>query len=353
MHSFSGLMKKFRREDDGVVAIIFAIAALPIFGLVGGAVDYNQALSERSKLQGALDAAAVAGAKVGATTSTGVLAETQKHFNATVAADVRQYPITITQDAAAKTVTITAGGKMDTTFLRLVGLTTLDVNAKVTAVGRLRTSVTTNTPQTMSLDYEAGDYNRLYIYCFDKNRTNQPDRGRTQMTPLADNGGTKYQVAMPQCREGETMSLRLYNVRNARTQPQLWDTTNLATLIPNNTADPWRGNERYEYFTDTTSTTNNILTQNVANNVPILETVLCNSLAECKPRSQGGIIPEGKNRTPQQATGQCSPGKFMYYGWEDRPAGYGWTDRDFDDIRIVIECPRTVVNSTLEVRIIE
>ena len=42
----------------------------------------------------------------------------------------------------------------------------------------------------------------------------------------------------------------------------------------------------------------------------------------------------------------------MYYGWEDRPPGMpghqntggnwqhvAWTDRDYDDIRIVIACP--------------
>jgi hypothetical protein len=40
----------------------------------------------------------------------------------------------------------------------------------------------------------------------------------------------------------------------------------------------------------------------------------------------------------------------MYYGWEDRPPGVAgpsgnwthiaWTDRDFDDIRVIMECPQ-------------
>jgi hypothetical protein len=39
----------------------------------------------------------------------------------------------------------------------------------------------------------------------------------------------------------------------------------------------------------------------------------------------------------------------MYYGWEDRPPGLSgtssnwqhiaWTDKDYDDIRIIIKCP--------------
>ena len=71
----------------------------------------------------------------------------------------------------------------------------------------------------------------------------------------------------------------------------------------------------------------------------ILETVLCNTLAECRPVSQGGIIPEGKERIQQRASKPCETGKYMYYGWEDRPAGLGWTDRDYDDIRVIVECP--------------
>lgn len=142
------------------------------------------------------------------------------------------------------------------------------------------------------------------------------------MTAIADNAGTEYVYTMPVCDAGQLLSYNLTNVRNARTQPAQWNN---------------RRAERYEYFTDTTL--NMGVEAYDLDGRAILETVFCNSLQECRPRSQGGIIPEGKDRTPQRARRACAPGKYMYYGWEDRPPGSGWTDRDYDDIRILVECP--------------
>jgi hypothetical protein len=85
----------------------------------------------------------------------------------------------------------------------------------------------------------------------------------------------------------------------------------------------------------------------------ILETVLCDSLSRCSPGSLGSSIPTGRNRaaTRQREAQPCQPGKFMYFGFEDRPPGQAgradnwlwpaWTDSDFDDIRIVMKCPNS------------
>jgi hypothetical protein len=43
----------------------------------------------------------------------------------------------------------------------------------------------------------------------------------------------------------------------------------------------------------------------------------------------------------------------MYYGWEDRPPGLGWTDRDYNDIRVVIECPVSESTGEFLVRLIK
>jgi hypothetical protein len=145
------------------------------------------------------------------------------------------------------------------------------------------------------------------------------------MIPMADNAGTVYsEFAMPQCEAGQYLSYRLMNVRNARTKPHLWDATG-------------PGVERYDYHTDTVYEEG--MPQYDLGGWDILETVLCNNLNECRPESEGGIIPEGEDRIPQRASKPCEPGKYMYYGWEDRPPGMGWTDRDYDDIRVIVECP--------------
>lgn len=60
MHIFSGLMKRFRTDQRGNIAVIFGIAIIPIISAVGCAVDYSEASRMKAKLQSAADAAAVA-----------------------------------------------------------------------------------------------------------------------------------------------------------------------------------------------------------------------------------------------------------------------------------------------------
>lgn len=64
----------------------------------------------------------------------------------------------------------------------------------------------------------------------------------------------------------------------------------------------------------------------------------CATETECQKISKGGVVPEGKNRTPHLKKRPCVPGSYMYYGWEDRPPGSGWTDADYDDITFILKC---------------
>jgi hypothetical protein len=132
------------------------------------------------------------------------------------------------------------------------------------------------------------------------------------------------------------MSFRLYNVRNSRTTKSNWDRAAV---------------EHYDYHTDTELDQNQAETYDLGG-WAILETVLCPSLEKCKPTNQGGVIPYGKNRNPVRAREACAPGKFMYYGWEDRPPGRGDSDRDYDDIRVIIECPVVTIVGDQTVRLI-
>src|SRR6266481_8040366 len=54
------LFRSFRSDQRGNIAVIFAIAAVPILTAVGCAVDYSMANRMRAKLQSAADAASVA-----------------------------------------------------------------------------------------------------------------------------------------------------------------------------------------------------------------------------------------------------------------------------------------------------
>jgi Flp pilus assembly protein TadG len=55
--------RRLAEDSHGNVAIIFALALLPLLGLAGAAVDYSRASDTRAKFEGALDAALLAAAR--------------------------------------------------------------------------------------------------------------------------------------------------------------------------------------------------------------------------------------------------------------------------------------------------
>jgi len=59
------LVSLFRKNTSGNIAILFAIAIIPILGFVGAATDYSITNSQRTKILAALDSALLAGAIAG------------------------------------------------------------------------------------------------------------------------------------------------------------------------------------------------------------------------------------------------------------------------------------------------
>lgn len=326
------------RDKGGAVALVFALLLVPMLGAVGLAVDYQRLSSARQFLQSQVDAAALGGAGAGPDGDTARWMERARRATELKFPD-SSLAATMTVDgawASASRFVAEASASTDLTFLRLVPGIPDTVEIAVRAVAELALpTLVYEEPLLAQLDPEAGDYNRLAAYCFDPQAAEEGrGDGRSQMTVIADNAGTAYDFTMPRCSAGEVMSYRLLNVRNARTKPQQWD-------------DPLR--ERYTYLTDTVLE-DDVETYNL--DWEILETVLCDTIEDCVPSGEGGVIPEGKNRIAERATGACTPGKFMYYGWEDRPPGRGWTDRDYDDIRVIIACPVTELLGEKRIRLV-
>ena len=73
----------FRNACDGNVAITFALAAFPVVGFVGFAVDYSRANSVKAAMQAALDSTALMLSKDAAITAASALqTKAQDYFNA-------------------------------------------------------------------------------------------------------------------------------------------------------------------------------------------------------------------------------------------------------------------------------
>ena len=125
------IARRFRGDQDGQVAVIFALALVPILTGIGAAVDYSRANNSRTALQTALDASVLAGAKDQTPNWVTVAANV---FSANVApkgASVGSPSFKLENAKYQGDVTAT----IKTMFLGLVGVQSMTIGAHATALG--------------------------------------------------------------------------------------------------------------------------------------------------------------------------------------------------------------------------
>lgn len=437
------VLSSFLERNDGVVAVIFAVMAIPFIALAGWAVDYMRLQHVKDYLQARADEAALniheeedrrtrdqQWGLVHAATMTEIGLQYQGSWarNVTVSHDWIGTP-------DEKKVRVDVSADVPLAFMHILPGIPSTQRIDVAAISQANVTTPIYKIEVADLDYDAGDYNRVWAYCYWPNRPdNNPDLPkRTQMVPIADNGGPAnkrnqyinvrnergaisdplleeeyynalasngyglngaeegvwrvvsgagtdsrvYHYIAPQCPEGEAyLSLRLENVRFARTQHQYWEDGDprYPEAPANNRGDKHTG--RFNYYTDTYEQDgvpgqqyDGLVLPDVGNpNVPpgqpanVLETVLCRTWDECDSDNPNNIIPSGHNRTPERAAENCQPGEYMYYGFEDRPPGLSgekrtwediaWTDADYDDIRVIIQCPEEAQEGERNARLV-
>lgn len=426
----------FFRREDGVVAVIFAVMAIPFIAMAGWAVDYLRLEHVRERLQIEADAAAL---NAQSSDWPMVKAAATAHFSSNYNGDWARNPIFDGVTLPSGLFQVTAEVEVPLAFIKILPGIGETQRVRVAALSRSQEIARDYDIEVTELDYDAGDYNRIWAYCYWPNRPqNDPDRPkRTQMVPIADNGGPatgrnqyerddgapqiglaihdgglaekydrilqdnpregydgqeegawrrldekngnsrRYIYVAPLCSGESYLSFRLENVRFAREQPEHWENDSLGynhTAPRNGGGDGHWG--RYNYYTDSVldPVTNVetyeglVLPRPHNGRADILETVLCDTKEQCKPDDPRSIIPSGSGRQEgrpnerQRASQGCSPGKYMYYGFEDRPPGLpggahdwqweAWTDADYDDIRIIIRCPEIVTSGERNVMLV-
>jgi Flp pilus assembly protein TadG len=149
-------LRAFRRAERGHVAITFALATIPIIGFVGSAVDYSRANSARSAMQSAVDATALMLSKdITTLTADQIGQKATAYFNAMYnRAEVAGITITPTYTpGSGAQLVVTGSGSLQTTFMRAMGLQTLNVNVSSTVKWgntRLRVALVLDNTGSMS-----------------------------------------------------------------------------------------------------------------------------------------------------------------------------------------------------------
>lgn len=145
-----GLLDRFRRDQRGNLAVIFAIACVPLISAIGCAIDYTEAVRVKSKLQSAADAAAVASISqqssgwLAASKMTGngevTVAESDARniFNGNTANFTSLFQnqtvsANVTKTGAALTSTVNFSADVPVTFMKVVGYSKLTVTGSSSA----------------------------------------------------------------------------------------------------------------------------------------------------------------------------------------------------------------------------
>ncbi len=118
------MMRRFRRDQRGNVALMFGLSLIPMMGVVGVAIDYSRASNARQSLSAAIDAAALMAARDAqklsdAEVKTRVAGWIRDNLPPDVKADLTS--TTITVDRVARTVQIKAELDMPTTIAKIIG----------------------------------------------------------------------------------------------------------------------------------------------------------------------------------------------------------------------------------------
>jgi len=117
--------------DDrrGNIAVIFALALLPILSATGAAVDITRALQVKARLSSALDAAGLAAGKKIDSDDATIIATAQAYFDANYPADALGVPGHLEVNITQNTIQLQVSADVDTTIMRIMGFDEITVGA--------------------------------------------------------------------------------------------------------------------------------------------------------------------------------------------------------------------------------
>src|SRR3979490_496992 len=192
---FSAAARRFARANDGNIAVIFAIACVPIISFIGAAIDYSRANAARSSMQAALDSTALMVSKdlsQGIITTSQINTKAQAYFAALfTSADAKSATLNPTYTAnssTGSTIQVDGSGAGTTDFLKVAGFPNLNFNTSSTAAwGTVRMRV------AMALDNTGSMAQAGKIAALRTAASNLVD----QLSTLAKNPGDVYISIVP------------------------------------------------------------------------------------------------------------------------------------------------------------
>ncbi|MBL1255386.1 MULTISPECIES: TadE/TadG family type IV pilus assembly protein [Methylocystis] len=124
----------FFREDSGSTGVIFGLAFIPAFLMVGAALDYRNATVMKSRLQRAVDSASIAIAQADATTSlTAQQAIAQNIVYAQLGWTATAIGVTVAANDHTGGYVVSAAARVPTIIMKLAQVDAIPISASATA----------------------------------------------------------------------------------------------------------------------------------------------------------------------------------------------------------------------------
>jgi len=158
--------KRFAGANQGNIAVIFAIALVPILTFMGAAIDYSRANSARSSMQSALDSTALMLSKDltdGRISPSDIEAKAKSYFAAlytnrdstVVSDDIHATYVPNDNTTGISNIVITGSGSVTADFMKIAGFPQLGFNTGATATwgnARLRVAMVLDVTGSMGSD---------------------------------------------------------------------------------------------------------------------------------------------------------------------------------------------------------
>ncbi|MBR1294141.1 MULTISPECIES: TadE/TadG family type IV pilus assembly protein [Bradyrhizobium] len=157
------LCARFATAEQGNIAVIFAIALVPVLSFVGAAIDYSRAAQARASMQSALDSTALMLSRdlsSGTITTSQISSKAQTYFNALFTNTTTLPSVTVgatytASTSIGSTIQLTGTGTYTTSFMKIAGFPTLGIDTTSTSawgLTRMRVALVLDVTGSMADD---------------------------------------------------------------------------------------------------------------------------------------------------------------------------------------------------------
>jgi Flp pilus assembly protein TadG len=339
------LARRLARDRSGAFAMIFALMAIPLFIVIGAAVDYARVEHFKTRLQATVDSAALAGAVAYESGTATATATNYLNANALL---LPGYSGTLTSSVSAATVstgnnpgytvTVKATANLVPTFMRIF-YSTIPISATAVAVNP---SVYINVASTFNSS--AADANTVYWWAItSSNATTVPATSTfTSSNELATNLNSNQPAPFKLTTATDQIAIALGNVTGGKTGNYgctQYQTAKYVTQKVNGKneqvedcegTDQWFFSNIYPPSDNTDNQTGYRSTQNCSLQI----TVTTTAPNPQTPPSSGKCF----TSTPTLGVFSCSQisGDYLTYYWNDM--GGNTDDKDYNDAMLTINC---------------